>query len=210
MKIKVLAALLTSLFSINVLSHEISQDGDYISALQKYKGNSHIKITLECRAKEKGLDRSRYGRSKIDIKFPLQLKMRMQKTKNSFYKALVGGYEVCPNDNDLDERVCHDWRFDLSGYGSDWVDYLEHNPAIQIQEVSLIDQVRSETGRGFPKYKYSCPLGWDEFGWERCKSTETIYNFDLSWFSKAYKDMTKQCEIHQDKVSSHIKRFLDF
>lgn len=207
MNIKSFAALLISFFSINVLSHEISQDGDNISALQKYKGNSYVEITLGCLSKGKGLNLHPYY-TDIDIKLPRPIDMRM--TDDKFYKVLIGGYEVCRKPfDDLDEHICENLTSDLY-FGETAFDFLEHTPTIQIQEVSLIDQVRSETGRGFPAYKYSCPLGWDEFGWNRCKSAVTVYNFDLNWFSKAYKDMSKQCEIHQDKVTSHIKRILDF
>lgn len=192
--------LLTCFYSLNSWSYELSQIDDDISVYQIYTDRSSIQITLKCPAVGKGL-LTHYGQD-LDIKLGNPIDMRER--DDYFYKVLIGGYEACRNPYiDSDEYICQGLTYDIS-FNETALNFLLNNPTIQIQKVNIIAKVADYN------YMHSCPSGSEEFSWNRCKKAETVIDFELNWFQKAYRDMAMQCEYHQDKVSSHIKRILNW
>jgi hypothetical protein len=203
---KFLFSLFIFFFSKSALAHLITQDGDTIKAYKEYSDKGSMSFEQFCSAEGTRLI---LLSGTLKIKLPKPIDMRYQ--PDNFYNVLVGGYQSCKNQNNQNEYFCDSLETDLF-IAKQHYEFLNHKPKIEVIQVMK---------RGGNPYNYD-PLTFQ--GWGRCpsgyneiyrkidgiKCERTVHSFDTRWMNQAMDDMAKKCKIHQDKVTSHIKKFLNW
>jgi hypothetical protein len=201
---KFLFSLLICFFSKCTFAHQITQDGDTIKAHKEYNDKGSMSFEQYCSAEGTSLV---LLPGTLKIKLPKPIDMRYQ--PDNFYNVLVGGYQSCNNQNYENEYFCDSLETDLF-ITKQHFEFLKHKPKIEVIQVMK---------RGGNPYNTdpittwgNCPSGYKEIyrkiGGVKCE--RTVHSFDTRWMNQAIDDMAKKCKTHQDKASSHIKRFLDW
>lgn len=196
------------LISFNTISYEIStKEGTYgtHNFLISQGYNNGDKIDMEFMCAEEGI-RTSYKSSSFKIQ--LSRPMDTRRTEKKWFNIKLGEYEVCDKyHEDTEVRACENFNVNID---ENILNFLLAYNRIEINKVTVEEKEAAHSN--YYSTVKECPAGTDinkDLRWGGvCLKEERIRMYSTGWFNNAYNEITKKCKLHNDKVTSHLKRFL--